>query len=204
MSEALAILGAGGHAKVVIGLVQALGIPISGIYDDDARKTGTRILDLPVVGNLAAFDRNPGRAILAVGDNAARQRLAARRIEWATLVHPHAWVHPSVRLGAGTVIMAGAVVQPDAVLGQHVIVNTGATVDHDCSIADFAHLAPGSHLSGNTTVGEGSFLGTGSSTRQGITIGAWTVVGAGAAVVSSVPGHVTAVGVPAKIRKVVP
>jgi sugar O-acyltransferase (sialic acid O-acetyltransferase NeuD family) len=201
MGEGVAVLGAGGHAKVVIGVLQSLRMPIAGVFDDDPRKKGARILDIPVLGPLADFDRSPSRAVLALGDNATRKRAAARPGEWVTLVHERAWVHPSVRLGAGTVVMAGAVVQPDTVLGRHVIVNTGATVDHDCKLGDFVHIAPGSHLSGTTTLGEGAFLGTGSSTRQGVTIGSWAVVGAGAAVVTDLPSNVTAVGFPAKVTK---
>lgn len=204
MAEGIAVLGAGGHAKVVIGVLNSLNLHVSGVYDDDPRKMGARILDVPIAGSLSEFDRSPTRAIIAVGDNVVRKRIAARTADWATLVHERAWVHPSVRLGPGTVVMAGAVVQPDSVLGRHVIVNTGATVDHDCRLGDFVHVAPGSHLSGNTTLAEGAFLGTGSSTRQGVTIGSWAVVGAGAAVVSDLPDNITAVGVPAKIIKRTP
>lgn len=200
MAEGVAVLGAGGHAKVVLGALQALGIEVAGVFDDDPKKKGTRILGFAVDGPFSLFDRSPRRAVLAIGDNAARQRAAAREVPWATIVHPAAWVHDSVKVGEGTVVMAGAVVQPDARIGRHAIINTSASVDHDCRLADFVHVAPGSHLSGNTTLGEGAFLGTGSSTRQGIEVGPWAVVGAGAAVVRSLPGHVLAMGVPARAQ----
>ncbi|MDD4365426.1 MAG: transferase, partial [Synergistales bacterium] len=73
------------------------------------------------------------------------------------------------------------------------------TVDHDCLIGGYAHLCPGVHLAGDVRVGEGSLLGTGTSVIPGRVIGPWTTVGAGAAVVTDLPGHITAVGVPARV-----
>ena len=35
------VLGAGGHAKVVISTLRALGIEVTGLYDDDPTKQGS-------------------------------------------------------------------------------------------------------------------------------------------------------------------
>lgn len=203
MPEAVAIIGAGGHAKVLIGLLESLGREVAAAYDDDPAKHGRRLLDVPIVGGLAAFRKDLGPAVVGVGDNAARKRIVSQLdAPWVTLVHATAWVHRSSSLGPGTVVMAGAVVQPDVRIGNHCIVNSGATIDHDCVLGDFAHAAPGANLSGTTTIGEGTLMGTGSATRQNISIGAWSTVGVGAAVVDSLPDHCTAVGVPARVIKV--
>src|SRR5262249_19405674 len=143
------ILGAGGHAKVVIGTLQAAGHRVAAVLDDDGSRRGQTLLGLPLVGALAELaGTGETQAVLAVGDNRVRERLARqfRNVAWVTAVHPSAYVHPSVSLGPGTLLFAGAVVQPDAVIGAHVIVNTRATVDHDCQVGDFVHLAPGVHL----------------------------------------------------------
>ena len=141
--------------------------------------------------------------VLAVGDNATREKLARRMswVNWLTVVHPNAYVHDSVRLGPGTVVFAGVVVQPDAKIGAHCIINTGATVDHGCVIGDFCHLAPGCNLGGSVTLAEGVFMGIGSVAIQSTNVGAWTAVGAGAAVVTDLPDRVLAVGVPARVRR---
>lgn len=201
MSEKrLVLIGAGGHAKVVLAAAKAAGFAVEALYDDDPSRWGGEVLGAPVRGPVSSLEEGTP-AVLAIGSNEARKRLAARhRFEWQTVVHPMAWIHESVALGPGTVVFAGAVVQPEAKLGAHVIVNTGATVDHDCEIGDYAHLAPGTHLAGNVAVGEGAFLGVGAAAIPGISIGAWTRVGAGGVVVKDLPPHVTAVGVPAKPR----
>src|SRR5262249_58040314 len=111
---------------------------------------------------------------------------------------PTAWVHPSVTIGAGTVIFAGAVIQPDATIGAHVIVNTRASIDHDCVLGDFVHVAPGVGLAGNVTLEEGAFLGIGAAAVPGSRVGAWATVGAGGVVIQPIAAGVTAVGVPAR------
>ncbi|HMS54844.1 MAG TPA: acetyltransferase [Fimbriimonadaceae bacterium] len=194
----LAVIGAGGHARVVIGLCRALGLDVRGLYDDFETNS---VMGVPILGTTSSAS---GPAVLAIGDNRVRQRLSTLPCQWLTLVHPAAWVDPTVRLGAGSVVFAGAVIQPEAVLGSHCIVNTSASVDHECRLADFAQVAPGAHLGGRVIVGEGAFLGIGASVIQGIEIGAWATVGAGAAVVKHVEPGVQVVGVPAKPRVRVP
>lgn len=201
--QQVAVVGAGGHAKVVIATLQALGHEVLVALDDDPARRGDAVLGVPVAGPTAAWlGERPGTsAVLAVGDNRARRRLAGELPgEWLAVVHPRAVVHPSARVAPGAVVFAGAVVQPEARVGAHGIVNTGATVDHDADVGAFAHVAPGAHLCGGVTLGEGVLLGVGAVATPGRTVGAWTTVGAGAAVTADLPAGVTAVGVPARVR----
>ena len=197
--DGIVVIGAGGHAKVLISTLTARGFSIAAILDDDDHKWGMDAYGTRV----SRIERERGgRGVIGIGDNARRRDMAsALRLEWQTVVHPSAFVHPSAKLGRGTVVFAGAVVQPDAVIGDHVIVNTGATIDHDCTIGDYAHLAPGVHLSGSVHVGEGAFLGIGSVVIPGVTIGRWSTLGAGAVATRDLADGVTAVGVPARVLK---
>ena len=201
----VSVIGAGGHAKVVVSTLHAAGYPVAGIYDDDPGKRGSTILGVPIKGSVLELPRaGEVPAVIAVGSNAAREALMERLAdrEWISVVHPRACVHPTVQLGPGSVVFAGAVIQPDSVIGAHVIVNTGATVDHDCQLGDFVHLAPGVHLAGDVRVGRGAFLGTGSAVVPGRLIGDWATIGAGAVVVRDIRERTTAVGVPARpLRK---
>lgn len=195
-----AVLGAGGHAKVVIGTIRAAGGVVSGVYDEDPSRAP--VLGTPVVGTPDAIPVDSCRVVVAIGDNEVRRRVVAQLpgVQWGTVIHPNATVHESVTVGDGTVIFAGAVIQPEAAIGRHVIINTAATVDHDCTIGDFAHLGPGAHLAGGVAIGEGAFLGTGVATHHGVRVGAWATVGVGGVVVRNIPDGVVAVGVPARPR----
>lgn len=196
------VMGAGGHGKVVVSTLQERGVEVLGVFDDDAGKWAGRLLGVPVLGglDLAPEYADRGRFILAIGDNDQRARLVERFacLDWATAVHPAAYVHPTVRLEAGVVVFAGAVVQPETAVGAHSIVNTGATVDHDCQIGDFAHLAPGVNLAGGVVVESRAMLGVGAVVVPGVRIGEGAVVGAGSVVIGNVDPGDTVAGVPAR------
>lgn len=197
----IVVIGAGGHAKVVISTMQALGIEPSVIVDEDKSKWGLKILGVPVTGPIEILKEWENvKGIIAIGSNQARKRIALNifNIQWLTLIHPKAYVHKSAEINEGTVIFAGAIVQPYSHIGSHVIINTGATVDHDCEIDNYVHIAPGVHLAGGVRIGEGAFIGIGAVAIPNVCIGEWSVVGAGAVVVDDIPPFATAVGVPAK------
>lgn len=205
-AERVVVIGGGGHAKVVVATLQAMGYYVCAVYDDDERKWNTDILGVPVAGPTElVMSSGVCAAVIAIGNNAIRRQVAERlesACKWITAVHPRAYVHPSATLGEGTVVLAGAIIQPEAVVGEHCIINTGATIDHDCIIGAFSHVAPGAHLAGGVRVGMGALIGVGSAIIPGISVGSWSVVGAGSVVVKDVPDKSTVVGVPAKRRTV--
>jgi len=196
--KSVSVIGAGGHAKVVISTLRAAGYTVKAVFDDDPGKLGTILSGVMVQGPIAEF---PGdrRGVIAVGDNDNREIISRlfKTVEWVTVVHPQASVDPSVKLGPGTVVFAGSVIQADSVIGSHVIINTGATVDHDCVIGDYSHVAPGAHLAGGNLVGKAVLLGIGSVVVPGRQIGDRAVIGAGGVVLKDLAAGVTAFGVPA-------
>ncbi|HUJ63434.1 MAG TPA: NeuD/PglB/VioB family sugar acetyltransferase [Kofleriaceae bacterium] len=196
----IVVVGAGGHAKVVIATARAAGHEIASVLDDDRARWAKEIAGVVVAGPIEQVlaDRD-ALCVLAIGDNATRRRLAdAARCRFASLIHPSAVVDDSVSLGEGTVIFAGAIVQPDARIGAHSIVNTAASIDHDCDLGIAVHCAPGARLAGSVRVGEEALVGIGAVVVPGVRIGARAIVAAGAVVVRDVAIGATVVGVPAR------
>ena len=208
MPELFAIVGAGGHAKVVLDALFASGHEVLGIYDDNPALLGAEpIPGVHVKGDTielaAELEKGKGVVILAVGENRMRHRLSHRLfVPYGVACAPSAVLGRGVRVGKGSMILPSATVNIDTVIGEHVILNTSSSVDHDCTIGDFVHIAPGAHLGGGVVVGEGTFLGLGSSLIAGIRIGRWSVIGAGAVITKDIPDNCTAVGVPAKVIKI--
>ena len=199
----LYIIGAGGHAKVIIATLQACDLKIMGIFDDDHTKKGSLILGVPVLGPVCDIPRyDVKKAVIGIGANHVREKIAnAYDLNWISVVHPEALVHPSVILGRGSVVFAKSIIQPDASVGDHVIINSGAIVEHDCSVGNFSHICPGSKLAGNVKIEEGVLVGMGSIVIPGKTIGSYTVVGAGSTVIDDIEPDCVVVGSPARVKR---
>jgi sugar O-acyltransferase (sialic acid O-acetyltransferase NeuD family) len=200
------ILGSGGHAAVVVDLVEALGSHrIGGLSDPDPARWGKEVLGHLVVGpdeRVLELADASDRFVAALGAGSLRARVfaaaCARIAACDVLVHPRATVARSAALGNGTCVFANAVVNPRGSVGVDCIVNTGAIVEHDCVVGDHAHVAPGSVLAGGAQVGEGSLVGARAVVLPGVTVGRWCTVGAGAVVTRDVPDGATVRGVPAR------
>lgn len=198
------LIGAGGHAKVILALLEESGYKCRGIYDDDEKLWGATLWNIPINGPVGALpDRSGISAVIAIGNNDIRRRVSEmfKNIHWETLMHPHCWVHSSVILGAGTVVFAGAVIQPDTVIGKQTIINTCASIDHDCHIGDYCHIAPGCHIAGGVSIGRNTLIGIGSSIVPYVSVTSDSIVGAGAAVITNIPNSGVYTGVPAKEQK---
>lgn len=204
MTTGIVVIGAGGHAKVCVELLQSMGEEVAYCVGG-AGASGT-CAGAPVLAgdeHLATLhDRGHSCVFVAIGNNSARERLAVTATTMGytlvSAISPHAVVSKSARLGAGVAVMAGCVINADAEIGDLAIINTGATVDHDCRIGFATHIAPNCALAGNVVVGRRSLLGIGCDVIPGRTIGEGVVIGAGSVVVSDICDGVTAVGVPAK------
>lgn len=209
MSLPVLIIGAGGHARV---LIEALLRSGTGIVGCVAKGAPDRLPpSAPFLGDdEAVLKQAPSSVELVNGIGSIKRpdlrreiflRFKQRNYRFATVVHPSATMASDSVLGEGVQVMAGAVLQPGCRIGDNAIINTGALIDHDCQIGAHVHIAPGAVLSGDVTVGDGAHVGTGAIVIQGILIGADAVVGAGAVVLRDVASGTTVAGVPARRLK---
>ena len=209
MNYPVLVLGAGGHAKVLIEALLASSVEIFGVVDPNPALAGKVVQGVPVLGDDREVLMYPCDAVHlvnglgSVGLPTRRQSLFEQfkvgGYVFATVVHPSAVVAADAQLGEGSQIMAGVVIQPGCRVGANAILNTRASIDHDCCIGEHVHIAPGSILSGNVSVGRSSHIGTGATIIQGINVGRHSVVGAGSVVLKNVPDGATVYGVPAKV-----
>lgn len=205
----LFILGAGGHAREVAQLVEAINsrtetYHLQGFVERQPVDVGRRIGRYSVVASDADLSTLKGAAVVGVGTPAAIRRIADQfgttpGLHWPSLVHPSViWRAGDVSLDRGTVICAGAILTTDVRLGAFVLVNRAVNLSHDVEVGDWSVINPGAQVSGNVTIGRECLIGAGAVILQGRRLGDGAVVGAGAVVTTDVAAGETVVGVPAR------
>lgn len=195
------IIGASGHAKVVIDILILQNQKISGVWDDNEGLN--TFLAFKLDGKIEAFKCITGvEAIVSIGNNKIRKTIVDQlNCRFISAIHPQSVIADSVKISEGTVVMANVSVNSGTIIGRHVILNTNSSVDHDCKIGDFVHISPQVGLAGNVDVGEGTHIGIGACVIQGIKIGKWATIGAGAVIIRDVPDYAVVVGNPGTVIK---
>ena len=176
MNKKIAIIGAGGHGKVVGDIALLNQYKTIDFFDDRANEI--KKFPFTIIDNLNYLKenvKNYDAFFVAIGDNQIRSDkirwLKKNKMNIVSLVHPKSTISRFSSLGMGTCVMANAVINPGTLIKEGVIINTSASIDHDCIIEDFAHISPNCSLSGSIKIGKFTHLGTGTSVHPGIHIG---------------------------------
>lgn len=205
------VLGAGGHGRVVLDILQQRGHDVVGFLDNNDNIHGRRVDGVPVLGGIDDLERfratsKADGVVIAIGDNGARRGLARQvdqlGIPLLQAVHPSAAIAHNATLGRNVVIAAGVVVCAHCQIGDSVILNTGCVVDYQSMIGEGTHICPGVRLAGRVKIEPGAFVGIGATVIPKITIGCESIIGAGTVVIEDVPALSTMVGVPARLVRV--
>lgn len=189
MRESIVILGAGGHARSAIDVIESEGrFAIAGFLSPQPPVSGD-VLGYKWLGTDDALGSLlPQFPHVAIGvGQIPRPDLRIKLFQMAlslgaelpVIVSPHSVVSRHTRLGRGTIIMHGAVINAGAVVGQNCIINTMALVEHDAQIGDHSHIATGARINGECAIGEESFVGSGAVVYQSVVLPPRSVVPAG-------------------------
>lgn len=201
LNKPVLVIGAGGHAAVLVEILRQLDCQILGLVasappstkpifsglncytsDDDVLKFNAE--DILLVNAVGAL---PGKNLRVQ----LHEKFKRYGYHFMTVVSPNAIVSDYALLAEGVQLLPGSIVNANAVIGVASIINSGAIVEHDCSIGRFNHIAPGSVLSGDVVTEDFVHIGTGANVIQGIHIGEHTVVGAGATVTKNLASNKT-------------
>lgn len=201
--EPLIIVGAGGHARTVIGVVLAgAKWSVAGLIAENCPKGDRTVLGFNLLGGLESLPELRAaricKAVIAVGQNSARQRLAenllAAGFELATVIHPSAHIMVAAQIGFGSFIHASSVVGPECNIGRNVIVQPMCVIGHETVVGETAQFCAGVKIGGKVRIGDRSFFGPGAVVYPGIQIGCDVSIGANTVINRDLPDGSVVVG----------
>jgi sugar O-acyltransferase (sialic acid O-acetyltransferase NeuD family) len=200
----LAILGAGGHGKVVADIAQQLGWNIH--FFDLAFPEITECGPWEVVGDETSLIKHAAKydaVFVAIGNNAIRsakqKEFKALGFTITSIISPNATLSEYIEVGEGVLIVDNVCINIGTTISDGVIINTGTNIDHDNHIGEYSHVSPGVNIAGEVNIGQQCWIGIGSTIIHQISIADNVIVGAGAVIINDVPTNVTVVGCPARI-----
>lgn len=195
------LLGSGGHARVLLGMLRLQDIHAIGIADPH-RPSSEDYLGLSILGDDSAilnYDCNQIELVNGIGslpgDGGKRAALYENFLHhgyrFKTLIDVRAFIAGDAELAQGVQVMTGVIIQTGTKIAANCIINTGAILEHDCRLGRHVHVAPGAVLCGGVEVGDYVHIGAGATVIQGLRIGEGSVIGAGSVVTRDVgAGHV--------------
>ena len=159
MAEKIILIGAGGHAKVVM---DCLDHPAYGFVDYEVEEFfGLKKL-AEITGDYSGLI-----SFGAVEPQELERRhrvflnYKSQQIKFITAIHKTAIIAQDAVIGEGNMIGAGVIINSGVVIGSNLIINSGAIIEHDVVIGDGSHVAPGAIILGTAKIGKTTMIGAG-------------------------------------------
>ncbi|MEZ4338733.1 MAG: phosphopantetheine-binding protein [Sandaracinaceae bacterium] len=175
------------------------------LLDDDAKRWGKEVVEVPVVGGFAELARaQPGdEAVNLVtrttrGRAKAAERIAGFGVPVASLVAADVDTL-GVDLAEGVTIYPQAMVCAGASVGAGSVVLMRAVVGHGAKVAEGCVVAVGAVLNARVELAPRVYVGTNASVLPDVRVGADATIGANTSVIDDVPDGATVVGVPGQV-----
>ena len=195
--DSILIVGAGGHAKACIDVIELAGkYSIAGVVDQPGSRAGN-LMGYEIIGNddkLENLFHSFKYALVTVGQIKSPtirirlfEQLTSIGFTMPVINSPYSYISKSATVGEGTIVMHGSVINTASKMGRNCIINSKALIEHDSVIGDHCHISTAAVVNGEVEIGKGSFIGSGAIIHNGIKIGANCVISAGAIVRKPVP-----------------
>ena len=195
------IIGAGGHSRSLINLMELNKFTITGIYDDSFDNAKKELISGYKLKGLIKDVPLPASIVLAIGDNNRREELFNKFNAYVlrkNVIHPTAILEKNVEAGASNFIFSGAYLNSQVKIGNNNIINTHAVLEHESKVGSNNHISIGSLICGRVRIGDNCFIGAGATLIDKITITDNVIIGANSAVVKDITAPGVYVGNPAR------
>lgn len=211
--QKVVIVGAGQNGYQAYNILKLdRRVSVIGFLDDNVGVHGSRVCGQPVLGGTALIgqlrhDLGVEGAIVAIGNNRVRreqsEKIRQSGVSLIKAIHPHTFIDDTAQVGDGVIVEMGVMIHPEARIGHGVFLGGSSVVAHHCVVGDYTLIGGGVIFGGGVTVGDSCTLGVGTVLQPQIKIGDGVTTGIGSAVIKELPSGAVAVGVPAKVIRMV-
>ena len=141
MKRKIVLVGAGGHAKSCINLIEKINeFKIIGLTD--SRKKGY-LLNYKILGDDTILDQKKFRNID---------------------------LSKFSKIGPGTMIMGNTFVNAGASIGENCIINNNSLIEHDVKIGNNSQISTSVTINGSCKIGSNCFIGSGTIIKNNVKI----------------------------------
>lgn len=198
--QRILILGGGdGAVQVLDVLAKTVGQQAVAILDDNPDLRGKKVNGVPVTGGIdmdrivELYEQGEFDAAVISISTIIRlraeifEKLKARGIPFANVIHPSVVKGINVKIGEGNVIMAFTHLGACATLGDNNFISAYCSIEHHNEMGNHCSFGPGVVTSSRVIFGDQVRCGTGIFIEPKITIGAGSVIGSGCIIWQNVP-----------------
>ena len=203
------IIGINPFALEVAHIFQKNDVLVYGFLDDDPKKQGTEIGEIPVLGTTENSDywnligKSCG-VFVAIENPIERKRMIElieeeRKTLPVNAIHPSAQIAHVKSLGYGIYIGAGSLISPEVKIADHVIIGPGVILETGVQVEEYVQIGAGSTIGKEAKLDKNAFIGIHSTVVGSVQIGKGSTVGAGSVVIENISSNKRVFGNPAKI-----
>lgn len=189
MKKKIVIIGAGGHARSCIDVIENANsnFKILGLVEKKnfIKKTFSKYKIICLEKDLNKLAKKNIYAVVGFG---GIKNLKKRSIIFNKLIDlkfkipiiksRNAYISSNSQIGSGTIVMHGSVVNFGVKIGKNCIINSNCTIEHDVVIGNHCHIAPGAIINGGVKISDYTFVGSGAAIKENIKISTNCIVGA--------------------------
>ena len=206
MKKKLIIIGGGGHARSILGLLIKNKLTSRIIGYSDNKKSN---LPIKYLGNdniiLKNFKKKDVEIVIGVGIHLSIREKIIRKFKkynFFTLVDKDSKIISNLPLGKGTIIYPNANVSSNVKIKNYCVIHNSTTIDHDVQIQSNSYIDPGAVVCGNAKIGKNVLIGANATLIQDTILADRCKLGAGSVLIKSCKTkNKTLIGSPAKIYK---
>jgi len=196
MSKGIILVGAGGHCRSCIDVIESKKeYSIKYLFDANFPEI-KKVYNYEVAGkdeDITRFIPEINYAFVTVGqikNYEPRYRIYKLLKEYGfsipVIASKFAFVSKRAFINDGTVVMHGAVVNGNSEIGENSIINSLSLIEHDVRIGNNCHISTGARINGSSIIGDNCFIGSGSIIYQDIIIQPGTIIPAGSVIKNNI------------------